>query len=472
MKKIIVVLFAFAGSLSGYAQNVGIGNSNPDAKLEVVAEDSGLVIFHNIQDAVDSVKTRMYFKTGGFYTGGIGTQIIAGDGFEVPYARLGFFTYGSTLASGLLERMSIADGGNVGINNVNPSATLDVNGSFRLRGNGMAAGNVLTTDANGLATWQAPAALALPFSATVSNNAPLFKLTNSSTTGAGGALYGISASNFSGGLLNGITAVLGELTNVSGGSNSAAVKGINRSTTANGFGVIGYQAGSGSGVYGETVSGTGVYGSGNTGEGVYGFSNSGKGVQGYSATGTGGDFTTNTGTALQTTGKVKLTGIGEGAGKVLTSDAAGSATWQAAGTNVGFVARLSSDQTVTNNSALMNFTELTDDGNGFNPTTGIYTAPSAGLYTFKGRITFPLVAGNNAYTAKFTITSVGTTAEQSTAAYPFVSGYTSSVELNITRKLNAGDTVTLSAAISSSASISLSGGSTSAATSFTGFKVY
>ena len=56
----------------------------------------------------------------------------------------------------------------------------------------------------------------------------------------------------------GATAVQGEMTSTSSGGWSAGVRGINRSTTGNGIGVVGYQAGSGWGVLGQTVGGTGV----------------------------------------------------------------------------------------------------------------------------------------------------------------------------------------------------------------------
>jgi len=45
--------------------------------------------------------------------------------------------------------------GNVGIGTTSPGARLDVNGQIRIRGGGPAAGRVLTSDASGLATWQA-----------------------------------------------------------------------------------------------------------------------------------------------------------------------------------------------------------------------------------------------------------------------------------------------------------------------------
>ena len=71
--------------------------------------------------------------------------------------------------------------------------------------------------------------------------------------------------------------VLGEVNTTSAGGSSAAVRGINESTTGSGIGVWGSQAGSGYGVYGQAPSGIGVYGSSTSGRGVYAFS-SGSGV--------------------------------------------------------------------------------------------------------------------------------------------------------------------------------------------------
>lgn len=116
-------------------------------------------------------------------------------------------------------------------------------------------------------------------------------------------------SNPTAGALSGVAAVYGEMTNTVGGGYSAAVKGINRSTTSSGIGVMAYHAGSGWGVYGEAPGGVGVYGVTTTGSAGY-----------FKAFGSGN--------ALGTQGKLSFTGIGEGQGKVLTSDASGNATWQ------------------------------------------------------------------------------------------------------------------------------------------------
>ena len=90
-------------------------------------------------------------------------------------------------------------------------------------------------------------------------------VTNSTTVGSGATV--------------GATGVLGLVTSASPGSWSAAVRGINNSTSGSGIGVVGYQGGSGWGVYGEVgTNGRAVYGNCNGaqgGSGVYGFAPAG-----------------------------------------------------------------------------------------------------------------------------------------------------------------------------------------------------
>lgn len=81
------------------------------------------------------------------------------------------------------------------------------------------------------------------------------------TTGSLSGVKGTAASTSNGsGATGGVTGVLGEVTPTTPGGYSAGLRGINRGTGGTGIGVIGYQAGSGWGVYGETPSGFGVYG--------------------------------------------------------------------------------------------------------------------------------------------------------------------------------------------------------------------
>ena len=55
---------------------------------------------------------------------------------------------------GILERMRIDPDGNVGIGTTDPQAELEVAGQIKITGGTPADGKVLTSDANGLGTWE------------------------------------------------------------------------------------------------------------------------------------------------------------------------------------------------------------------------------------------------------------------------------------------------------------------------------
>jgi hypothetical protein len=80
----------------------------------------------------------------------------------------------------------------------------------------------------------------------------------SATIGTTAAIQGTTSSTSAGTVLAGATGVQGTINPTAPGGYSAGVRGINNGTGGNGIGVVGYQAGSGWGVYGETVSGNGV----------------------------------------------------------------------------------------------------------------------------------------------------------------------------------------------------------------------
>jgi len=85
--------------------------------------------------------------------------------------------------------------------------------------------------------------------------------TNTAPTGSTAAVVGEASSTSTGaGASSGVSGVIGRIPSTSPGGYSAGVRGVNNGTSGTGIGVIGYQAGSGWGVYGETPSGFGVYG--------------------------------------------------------------------------------------------------------------------------------------------------------------------------------------------------------------------
>ncbi|MGE0634809.1 MAG: beta strand repeat-containing protein [Bacteroidia bacterium] len=187
----------------------------------------------------------------------------------------------------------VTAGGNVGLGTSNPSAQLEVAGQVKITGGSPGSGKVLTSDANGLASWQTVGGLSLPYSGSATgliNLYPAFQIT-------------ASAQNAQ----LGVTAIAGKYSGTVG--NGTAVSGVNEVIT-NPVGTAGY------GVYGRSDYGTGGH--------FYS-------QYGYALTtgiGNVGIGTVSPSALLEVAGQIKITGGSPAAGKVLTSDVNGLATWQ------------------------------------------------------------------------------------------------------------------------------------------------
>ncbi|MFC0771617.1 hypothetical protein [Terrimonas alba] len=103
--------------------DVGIGTAMPVAKIHAVNNNSNLFQLENTTALNPGINTRAYFKTGAFYTGGIGST-----GIGSLNARMSFFSGVTASGDALIEKMSILANGNVGINTTAPASKLDVNG--------------------------------------------------------------------------------------------------------------------------------------------------------------------------------------------------------------------------------------------------------------------------------------------------------------------------------------------------------
>lgn len=173
-------------------------------------------------------------------------------------------------------------GNNVGIGTLNPDAKLEVAGQVKITGGNPGAGKVLTSDAGGLASWQTPSGLTLPFEGTISANQAAFKITNTHSSFPSDAIgiYGAAT-----GLYHGI-GVYG----LDGSQHGVGIGVYGVAQSDSGFAVYGLATSS----YGPTVgvrgvsdswSGTGVYGaaSSTTGcnIGVLGYTKSDNGYSGY-----------------------------------------------------------------------------------------------------------------------------------------------------------------------------------------------
>ena len=127
MKKTILLLVLNIGTCTLlFAQNVGIGTSTPDFKLEVIG------IIHNTSNA--------YFDgTVGIGTTIPGYKLQVNNGAVALYnttdAKAWVFNYSSgsnyfSLSEGATARIVVENGGNVGIGTITPTYKLHVNGSL------------------------------------------------------------------------------------------------------------------------------------------------------------------------------------------------------------------------------------------------------------------------------------------------------------------------------------------------------
>jgi hypothetical protein len=107
-------------------------------------------------------------------------------------------------------------------------------------------------------------ALSLPYSSSATNASNLMSLTN---LGTGGGLEGINSSTNANAF-----GVIGKITSLSPGTSSSAIRGINSGTGNNGTGIWGTHNGLGAGVYGNSQSGNGLHGFSVDGNGVFGTS--------------------------------------------------------------------------------------------------------------------------------------------------------------------------------------------------------
>lgn len=257
------------------------------------------------------------------------------------------------------------------------------------------------------------------------HSSPVLKIKNSSTS-ANSAITGESVNGVA------ITGISETKSGISGAAFTTQVGGVTGSNPAlGGYGVHGYTAAanySGAGVFGQAITGSGVKGETSTGNGVLGTaSGTGVGVNGQAATngygvyaltgsgyglyatataptGTAGRFsqTSTDGKALIVEGnlQIKAGNTSPGAGKVLTSDAEGNATWKTPApvttTPVGFLASGAAQGGLQNLPENVEYkihpaTEEFDGSNNFSlynvTPASTFTAPVAGLYRFTAKVT-------------------------------------------------------------------------------------
>ncbi|MCF8324765.1 MAG: tail fiber domain-containing protein [Leadbetterella sp.] len=142
--------------------NVGVGASSPNAQLQ-------------LGNSVTNRKVVLFEVANNdhqYYGLGINNQIFR---YQVDNTISSHAFYAATSTTASNELMRITGTGNVGIGTTAPSERLDVVGSVKIVDGTQGVGKVLTSDANGKATWTTPAA--------GGNSSELQKITEGSNTG-------------------------------------------------------------------------------------------------------------------------------------------------------------------------------------------------------------------------------------------------------------------------------------------------
>ena len=104
---------------------MGVSTTAPLMKLHVKSDGDSSALFENAKALNLDVANALYFKTGS-YTGALKTI-----GQSPSEARLSFFTSASPATTGLIERLSVLNNGNVGIGTTAPDGLLTVYGGDR-----------------------------------------------------------------------------------------------------------------------------------------------------------------------------------------------------------------------------------------------------------------------------------------------------------------------------------------------------
>ncbi len=223
-----------------------------------------------------------YYPTPIIGNGKIGTTKIADSAITTAKIKDSSITL-AKLAAGVINSSPTGSaGGDLGGTYPSP-AVIKLNGNS-ISSNAPASGQVLKFDGIQWSpgTDSIGSSFSIPFSSSINSASNLFSLTNQ---GTGSAIEGINSS-----VDPNAVGVLGTITSTTPGTTSSGIKGINFGTGVEGYGVWGSHAGSGSGVYGSSVSGSGVNGLSSTGYGVYASSPDGTGIFATSDNGTAGLF--------------------------------------------------------------------------------------------------------------------------------------------------------------------------------------
>ena len=127
--------------------NIGIGTVSPDYIMDIEGTGGPRARIYSNDNFYAGLLTQN--ATHQYFVGTQGTFEAAGG------TNSGFHIYDNTVGA---QRLVIDANGNIGINNFAPAAKLDIVGTVKIVDGTEGAGKVLTSDVDGLASWQLPTA--------------------------------------------------------------------------------------------------------------------------------------------------------------------------------------------------------------------------------------------------------------------------------------------------------------------------
>lgn len=137
---------------SAVSGNVGIGTATPDTKLDILDNS---IDYDNVNATAGN--TNAWNQHGLKITGSNNSMnFIVSNQFNDRRAIIQAGHEDKNYAQHLSTLVLNPFGGNVGVGTTNPTAKLEVAGQVKITGGSPGAGKILTSDATGLATWQAP----------------------------------------------------------------------------------------------------------------------------------------------------------------------------------------------------------------------------------------------------------------------------------------------------------------------------
>lgn len=317
--------------------NVGLGTTTPTSKLEIIdAGWNGLKIKSNGSTIGSGIifKTDNSAVTGQIGVNGSATGVMANALFITQNGP-----HPIKFATNFADRMIVTGAGDIGVGTMTPAAKLDVAGTVKIADGTQGVGKVLTSDAAGLATWQVPAGSGLA-AGSAAGNTPYWNgttwVTNNSNIFNNGGNVGIGTSSPTQLLQVGNTSTGHHLTYQSNGGSikSTYLNETNFRYTLDsdllggGFAGLGFNPASGANPPPLAVNGAAIGSPGQYQLGLY-TSNATSLTERVRIDGAGnvGIGTATPAAKLDVAGTVKIADGTQGVGKVLTSDAAGLASW-------------------------------------------------------------------------------------------------------------------------------------------------